>query len=385
MKYARHLQTRLKKHFSTYKQALILLGARQIGKTTLLKHVFPQADYLLVDNERTRTVLESYDIHTYKQVLGQAKELIIDEAHLLSNPGRAAKIIYDQIPNIKLIITGSSALRIKNKSSESLAGRKIDYLLYPLTFSEYLVQKEIESSLNKRIFDQIIVPTRKQYLFSPRELLDYVLIFGQYPEVLNLTQPAEYLLNLADSVIYKDILELNLIDNRAKAKELLKLLAFQIGNLVNYSDLANRLKIDRRTVTRYIEIFEQSFILYRLYPFALKGRDEIGKMPKIYFYDLGLRNALIEDFSSLESRTDTGALFENFIINEVTKINQYYQLGYKLNFWRLKNGTEVDFVFSKKDEIIAAEIKLNSRSINHLFKKRYPQAKMRLVTLENFY
>ncbi|MCA9381920.1 ATP-binding protein [Candidatus Dojkabacteria bacterium] len=387
MNYKRHLETKLKNHFKRYKQAIVLLGARQVGKTTLLKRVFPDADYLLVDNEQTKKVLETYDINTYKQVLGNRSQLIIDELHLLSDPGRAVKIIYDQIEDIQLIVTGSSALHIKNKSSESMAGRKLDYKLFPLTFSEYLVQTEIEDELNFKILDNIInEKSAETNIFSASEILDQILQYGLYPETINLQlQSQEYLTELAESAIFKDIIELELIENRGKAKELLKLLAYQIGNLVNYSEIGERLSIDRRTVERYIDIFEQSYLLYRIYPFSKNKRDEIGKMPKVYFHDLGLRNALIGNFDGSKLRPDRGAMFENFIISELMKIIAYQGSDYEVNYWRLKNGAEVDIVLSKNGKIIGIEVKSGSGQISSSFTSRYPNAKTWMVNRENFY
>lgn len=386
MSYIRHLEKTLKNHFNDYNQAIVLLGARQTGKTTILQRIFPSATYLIVDNEQTKKVLETYDINTYLQVLGGSKQVIIDELHLLSDPGRAVKIIYDQIPNIQLIVTGSSALHIKNKSSESMAGRKIEYKLFPLSFSEYLVQKGIDTQLNNNILENTILDKDKQAkLFSSSELVEHVLAYGLYPEQINMPNPRNYLLELADSAIFKDIVELNLIDNRAKAKELLKLLAYQIGNLVNYSEIASKLSLDRRTVEKYITIFEQSYILFRVYPYSKKGRDEIGKTPKIYFHDLGLRNAIIDNFDISVSRPDLGAMFENFIVSELQKIISYNQLDFKINYWRLKSGSEVDIVLSNENELYALEVKLTKGKTSVAFTNRYPNAKTRVVNKDNFY
>ncbi|HPT08480.1 MAG TPA: ATP-binding protein [bacterium] len=386
----RHLDDKISQHFNKYKQILILLGSRQVGKTTIVKKIFPQADYFLVDNEPIRKILESYDIETYKSLFNKnSAEVIIDEIHLLSDPGRAAKIIYDQLKNIKLIITGSSSFHIKNKTSESLAGRKIDYNIYPLTFSEYLCQKNIEKDLNFNILEKIIKDDSKNfdnvYKFDLENILDNVLIYGQYPYIIDYPQDKKYLLNFVDSLIFKDILELNLIDDKRLAKDLLKLLALQIGNLINYSELAINLKTDQRKIKRYIEIFEQSFILFRLYPYSKNKRYEISKTAKIFFYDIGVRNALIEDFSNLNSRVDKGALFENFIISELIKQNSYLEDNFKFYYWRTKQGSEIDVVLEKGEELIGVEIKYKRRTINKAFKNRYPQAKVKMVTINNFY
>lgn len=384
--YIRHLDQALKSHFSTYKQAITLLGARQVGKTTLLKRLFPHAQYLLLDNSGVKNILETYDLATYRQLLGKSPELIFDELHLLKNPGLAVKIIYDQLPKTHLIVTGSSSFHIKNKTSESLAGRKIDYHLHPLTFSEYLTQKQIEPELNYHILNNIIQPKKfKPHLFSPQEIVNNALLYGLYPELINLPQNIPYLRNLADSVVFQDLLELNLIDNQQKAKELLKLLAYQISNLINYSELGNRLNLDQRTVKKYIDIFEQSFIIFRLFPYSNRARNEITKSPKIYFWDLGLRNAIIDNFDDLRLRSDAGAIFENFIIAELKKINSYQNNPYKIYYWRLKSGSEIDVVLTKNQHLYACEIKLNHSTITPAFANRYPHAQTHIITLKNFY
>lgn len=387
----RHLDLKINKHFEKYKQVLILLGSRQVGKTTIVKKIFPKGDYFLVDNEPIRKILETYDIEAYKTLINEnSKEIIIDEIHLLDNPGRAIKIIYDQLEGVRIIITGSSSFHIKNKTGESLAGRKIDYNIYPLTFSEYLNQKGIEKNLNFNILEKIIDdkkynPKDQLYAFDIKNILNSVLIYGQYPHLIKNPNDERYLLNFVDSLIFKDILELSLIEDKKLAKDLLKLLAFQIGNLINYSELASSLKADQRTIRRYIEIFEQSFILFRLYPYSKNKRDEISKAAKIFFYDTGVRNALIGDFSDLESRVDKGALFENFIISELIKQNAYSDTNFKFYYWRTKQGSEIDVVLEKGNVLIGAEIKYKRKAVNKAFKNRYPEARVRLVTADNFY
>lgn len=384
----RHIDASLQEHFDKYKQVLILLGSRQVGKTTILKRIFPEAQYFLLDNQPTKTILETYDINAYRQLIKQSPEpVILDEIHLLSNPGRAVKIIYDQMPGIKLAITGSSSLRIKNRTSESLAGRKIDYHLYPLSFSEYLYQMGMESELNTRVSDIIAGLSERGSLhnFDLCIVTENVLAYGLYPTLVNNPSDDKYLLNLADSVVFQDLLDLQLIENRATAYSLLKLLAYQVGNLINYSEIANRLNVDPRTVRKYIEIFEQSFIIFRLYPYSTKKRDEIGKTPKIYFYDLGLRNALIDDFSSVSLRRDNGAIFENFIVGEFMKANSYFDLGYAINYWRLSQGAEMDLVLSRGNELVGIEIKYSHKERGSAFQNRYPHAKVGLITIQNFY
>ena len=387
----RHLDKQLSEHFDRYKQVMILLGSRQIGKTTILQKLFPKAEYFLIDNEPIKKIFETYDIQTYKTLIGKnVKYIVIDEVHLLSNPGRAVKILYDQMEDLKITITGSSSLYIKNKTGESLAGRKIDYHMYPLTFSEYLQQNDIEQELNFNILMKVIdskIETLSEGLhrFDIESILSTVLVYGQYPFLIESPQDKKYLLNFVDSLILKDIIELHLIEDKKLASNLLRLLAFQIGNLINYSELADNLNADQRTVKRYIEIFEQSFIIYRLYPYAKNKRDEISKSPKIYFADTGVRNAIIDNFTDLNIRPDKGALFENFIINELIKQNDYAGKGYKFYYCRTKQGSEIDLVMEKNDELIALEIKYKKGVINRAFKNRYPEAKQKVITVSNFY
>src|SRR3989344_712890 len=384
----RYIDSKLQSHFTHGRQIMLLLGARQVGKTTLLKRLFPQAQYFLLDNDPIRANFQTYDIHSYQQFIqpGQ-KTVIIDEIQLLPDPGRAAKIIYDQMPDVKLIITGSSALNIKNRTSESLAGRKIDYHLFPLSFAEYLYQTGAEDELNDSFLQRIISEdlASRPHLFDLAATTQRVLTYGLSPYLIDHPQDTSYLKELSTSVIFKDILELNLIEDRKVAADLLKLLAYQTGNLINYTELASRLNIDVRTVKRYIEIFEQSFILFRLYPFTSKRRDEVGKAPKIYFYDLGLRNAVIGDFTDPFLRREAGALFENFIISESLKHNAYKDLGYQLSFWRTTQGSEVDLILHKKDEIVACEIKMSKGQFSSAFGNRFPDARKRIITMENFW
>lgn len=386
--FKRHIDTKIQTHFAHGRQVLLLLGARQVGKTTLLKRLFPRAQYFLLDNDPVRRNFETYDINSYRQFIRPDNTtVILDEIQLLPDPGRAAKIIYDQMPDIKLIVTGSSALDIKNHTSESLAGRKTDYHLFPLTVSEYLYQTGAQQTLNTIFLERIINGTLASniHTFDLRATLGRVLTYGLNPYLVTSPADVSYLKELAESAIYKDILELNLIENRKIATNLLKLLAYQIGNLINYSELASRLGIDVRTVQRYISIFEQSFILFRLYPCTGNRRDEIGKAPKIFFYDLGLRNAIIEDFSEPFLRRDFGALFENFIISEVLKHNAYNAEEYKLAFWRTTAGAEVDLILHKGTRIIGCEMKISGGKMSTSFKTRFPGAETRIITLDNCY
>jgi len=385
--YIRHLDDPIRAHFTKRREILVLLGSRQTGKTTLVKRLFPDAQYLLVDNEPVRRMLESYDVNVYRSALKSGTtKLIIDEIHLVSNPGRAAKIIYDQLP-IQLILTGSSSFHIKNRTAESLTGRKIDYYLFPLTFSEYLVQTGVEETLNFDLFQRIVQDSWSESyrLFDKGSMLSRVLLYGLYPNLVNNPMDVDYLKNFAESLVFKDILELELIENKRLATDLLKMLAYRVGSLISYAELATSLGADQRTIKRYIELFEQSFLIFRLYPFTGNRRDEIVKSPKIYYYDTGVRNAVIGDFSELDIRPDRGALFENFIIAECVKANAYTGSGYTLRYWRSKQKSEVDLVLTKGNRVIGVEIKYGKTSFSQAFMRRYPGATCKVVTAENFY
>jgi len=386
----RHLDQALKNHFLKYQEVLILLGARQVGKTTIIKRIFPDCQYLIVDNEPIKNALERYDPSVYRQLLNAKNNyVVIDEIHKLSDPGRAAKIFFDQLPQYKLIITGSSSFNIKNKASESLAGRKIDYHLFPLSMNEYLVQNGLEENLSFQFFEKLIKGEKPREIFKPydhKAILDNILVFGLYPAMLSHPSDSAYLINLLDSVVFRDLVELSLLENKSAALSLLKLLAHQIGSLVNYAELADKLGIGAKTVKRYIELFEQSYIIFTLKPFSNRKRDEIGKMPKVYFYDIGLRNALVNNFEPLVSRIDSGQLFENFIVLEILKANYYGNFGYTLNYWRTKSGSEVDLVLTKTNKtIIAIEIKNTKKRINQSFVNRYPEAKMLVLSKHSYW
>lgn len=368
------------------KYTKILLGARQTGKTTLLKNSFPSAVYVNIEKSDYIDVFNSRDVDKIKEVL--AKEsgkdsyntLILDEVQRLDNPGLVSKIIYDEIKDISLVLSGSSSLEIASKISESLAGRKETYSLYPLTVGEYLVQ----TNQVKTLTPLTDIVQKNISLSLPN--LSFLMKYGLYPELLNIDtndKKEKYLLELVDSAILKDIYYLGLVKNTKKIASLLKLLAHQVGQQINYSDLSGRIGVARATIIDYIEILKQTYIIYTLPPFTKKRRDEIGKMEKIYFFDLGIRNALINDFSPVEFRVDYGSIFENFVINELMKLNSYYNWRYKFYYWRTKSGSEVDLILQKDENITAVEIKTRKSAISKAFRDTYPEAKTINITFDN--
>lgn len=388
----RFLDSAIQGHFTRHPQAIIVLGARQVGKTTLVRRIFPDAVYLLVDNEPIRRILDAYDIESYKVLIpGGAETVVLDEIHMLKDPGRAVKILYDQMPGLHIVVTGSSSFHIKNRTGESLAGRKIDYELHPLSFAEYLAQKGIVKGMSFDMLHRFAdpgerIPPERVYPFDIATILDNVLAHGLFPFLVDHPNDTMYLRNFADSLIFKDIIELNLIENKRMAANLLKLLAHQIGNLVNYAELADRLGADQRLVKRYIEIFEQSFLIFRLYPYAVNRRSEIVKSPKIYFHDTGLRNAVIDDFSAMTARQDRGALFENFVIAEALKQNSYSGNKHRLHYWRTKTGSEVDLVIDGPQGLTGVEIKCTRSAVPcKAFANQYPRAALKSVSMKNFW
>ena len=385
MRNKRQIDESIKNHFGKYKQILTLIGPRQVGKTTLLKRVFPDALYLVMDIDPIRKVLESYDTTQYKSLFKDNKLIILDELQLLTDPGRVAKLVYDNFQDLKLIITGSSSLDIKNMTTESLAGRKIEYYLFPLTFGEYLFQTDIEKNLKILDITTVSINNLNAEVYDLNAPLSERLIWGNYPALIDLRADERYLDNLVNSTILKDLLELKAIENKTLALNLLKLLAFQIGSLVSYSEIAQKLMTDHRTIKKYIEIFEKAYIIFRLYPYSTRLRDTIVKAPKIYFYDLGVRNSLINNFNELSVRNDNGFLFENFIISEVIKSNLYEFNKYDLFYWRDRNGYEVDLILSKNNKLTALEIKYTGGTVTKSFISKFPDAQSYVVTKDNFW
>lgn len=374
----------------TTNDVLILFGARQVGKTTLLKNCFPESLYINLEVSNYLEVFNSRDLKRIEQIAQlehghKSKIWILDEVQRLDDPGLLAKVIYDEMKDVHLIISGSSSLEIAHKATESLAGRKQTLTLYPLTFVEKLVQTgKLSQSHRKRGFGHLHFNITDSSKFNTE--LKEAMQYGFYPRLLNLPkkiQKEEYLLELADSIIFKDIYYLNLLKNTRNLASLLKLLAYQIGQQVNIAELSNRLGIARQTVMDYIEILKQTFLIFTLPPYTKKRRDEIAKTEKIYFYDLGLRNALINDFSPVEFRTDYGSLFENFVIGEIIKLNQYYRERFSLYYWRTKWGSEVDLVLVRDGKYKAIEIKTRKGSITSAFKATYPKSEEFVITMDN--
>lgn len=353
----------------TKKKIILILGARQVGKTTLLnsiknKYLIKKKTlYFNCDTEEDRNSINTTSLTELKKICRNSEYLLIDEAQRLDNPGLTLKIIFDNL-NIKIIATGSSSFELKNKLSDPLTGRYLDFVLYPLAFAEI-----------------------KTDVFN----LDKLLLFGLYPEVFLLEKNKDKILllnNISESYLFKDILTWQKIRRSQAIKDLLIAVAYQIGSEVNENELSNRLKIDRKTITSYLDILEKVFIIKRLYPFSKNPRREIGRRYKIYFLDLGIRNSLIGDFNDLAVRRDSGVLWENFILMEKLKMIEYRQQLADQYFWRSYGGGEIDLIEKSKitGKISAFEIKYQSESLSRGAKEFAKQYKIpvKVINTNNF-
>ena len=307
------------------KKIILILGARQVGKTTLVNVIeskfYGQKKvlYLNCDLEEDKKIINTTSLVELNKLNKNIDLLIIDEAQRLDNPGLTLKIIYDNFTT-DIVATGSSSFELKNKLSDSLTGRYLDFILYPFSF------KEVQSDIAH---------------------IEKTIIYGFYPEVFLMKKNEDkivFLNKIIESYLFKDILSFQKVRNSQALKDLLTAVAYQIGSEVNENELASRLKIDRKTVISYLEILEKSFIIKRLYPYSNNPRREIGRRYKIYFIDLGIRNALIGDFNDFNIRKDSGVMWENFIVIEKIKSLENRGELKDIFFWRSYNGAEIYFI-----------------------------------------
>jgi len=359
------IKTKLKSN-----KALIIFGARQVGKTTLLKSIFNKNKttlWLNGDRIEDRALLGKASFTNLNSFLAGKKILIIDEAQRIENIGLKLKIIYDEI-DIQIIATGSSSFNLANKINEALTGRKLEYELYPLSFEEL---------------------TNHSSLFDEYKNLANRLVFGSYPDVIMQEgNKKEILENLANSYLYKDILEWDKIKKSNKILKLLQALAFQIGNQVSYNELAQIIGINSVTIDNYIDLLEKSFVIFRLHSFSRNMRNELKKSKKIYFYDNGIRNALISNFNPIELRNDVGALWENYIMSERIKYTNYHQIYSNKYFWRTKSQQEIDYIEEREGKLFAYEFKWKTHKkvkIPKSFLKAYPDSETHIITPDNYY
>lgn len=353
-------------------KSVILYGPRQVGKTTLAHHILDQLKLKTLridaDEKIYSDVLSSRDLNKIDQLIHGYEVLFIDEAQRIENIGINLKIIIDHHPEMKVLATGSSFFDLANKISEPLTGRIWSIHLFPISCEELLFQNSP---------------------FEYHRNLETYLLYGTYPELLSYPLEKDkiaYLHQISQASLYKDILEFAEIKHANKITKLLQLLAYQAGNEVSLSELGNALELSKETVNRYIDLLEKSFVIFRLSGFSRNLRKEVSKMDKIYFYDLGIRNSLIENFSPLHLRNDAGSLWENFLIIERMKYNHYHQHYWNTYFWRVYTGAEIDYIEEGEGKLHAYEFKWKQKSSRSgdSWLKAYPNAHFSLIHQENY-
>ena len=352
-------------------KAIILLGARQTGKTTLVKQLIKEtgepSTYINCDEPAAQSIFENISTDKWKQLIGKNRIVVIDEAQRINNIGIKLKLAIDQMPDVQLIVTGSSSLDLANSINEPLTGRKWEYYLYPICWGEI---KGFTSYLDRM----------KQ--------LESRLIFGMYPEIImHPGNETELLNNLAGSYLYKDILSFGAIRKPEILFSLLRALALQIGNEVSYNELSSLLGIDKNTVLNYITLLEKAFIIFRLNPLSRNIRNEISTSRKIYFWDNGIRNSLIANYNQLNLRMDTGALWENFLMSERLKLNHYGKHLVNKYFWRTTNRKEIDLIEESGGKFYAFEFKWSTKKIGKIpasFLLAYPTENTLTINRNNF-
>ncbi len=347
-------------------KVILLFGARQVGKTTLCKNLIknnPNSLYLLCEQIAVKNILETQNISTIKAFLGEAKLVVLDEAQVIPDIGKIIKLLHDTHPEIQLIATGSCSFELANRLNEPLTGRALQFMLYPLGFHE------MQSALSS---------------VDLQEALPDCLRFGLYPGIYkeSLAKRSELLINLSNQYLYKDLLIFENIKNSQKINQLLKLLALQLGNAVSIHELATQLGLSRSTVERFLDILEKMFIIIRLGSFSRNLRKELTKKAKYYFYDVGIRNALLNAFAPLDARNDIGALWENFAILERLKF--MHNRGQQPNcyFWRTHDRQEIDYLEESGDHLKGFECKWQNPKryqVPSAFTEAYPQSPIELV------
>ena len=349
-------------------KAIVLIGPRQVGKSTVIKEVLAQKDYLFLDGDDFSVQQQLAEPNTsyLRRLIGDNKIVFIDEAQRIKNIGITAKIIIDQFKDVQLILSGSSAFELNNEINEPLTGRKWEYNMYPISY------EELEKKLG---------------LSEVSKQLEQRIIYGMYPDVFNYpSKEREVLENLINSYLYKDILLLSNIKKADVLQKLTQALALQIGSEVSYNELAQLIGVNKETVSSYIDILEKAYVLYRVNPFSRNLRNEIKTNRKVYFYDTGLRNALISNFNALEIRQDKGALWENFLISERIKYLKYHKIYAKTYFWRTAQQQEIDWIEEIDGKITAYEFKWNARKkpkIPQKFIDAY-QADVKVIDINNY-
>ncbi|APF20437.1 AAA ATPase [Caldithrix abyssi DSM 13497] len=367
----RSLENIILKHLDLNK-IIIIYGARQVGKTTLVKMLLDKIDepYLLLNGDEPdiREILTKATSTRLHALIGNKNVVVFDEAQRIPEIGLVLKLLHDSTKNLKIIVTGSSSLNLADELQEPLTGRKFVFKLYPFSFKEMVNHTS---------------------LLEEKRLLEHRLIYGYYPEIVNRPGSEQILLReLTESYLYKDILSMGLVKKPYILDKLLKALALQIGQEVSFNELGQLIGADKQTVEKYIALLEKSFVIFRLPTFSRNLRNEIKKNRKIYFYDNGIRNALIKNFNSLPLRADVGALWENFFIAERMKYlnNELKPVNYY--FWRTHSQQEIDYLEETGGQLTAYEIKWNPRKkvrFPERFLKTYQPAQTYVIHPKNYF
>jgi predicted AAA+ superfamily ATPase len=364
----RIIQRRIKEKLGDGK-AILLIGPRQTGKTTLIEEIlkeFEASITLNCDDPFIRENLENASLSQLKRIIGKNEVVFIDEAQRVKNIGITLKLITDELKGIQLLVSGSSALDLANEINEPLTGRKWEFHLFPISWSELVAQNGF---------------------LETRQNLENYLIYGTYPDVINNQEnEKETLRELAGSFLYKDLLNYKGIRKPEILDKLLRALALQIGQEVSYNELANLIQVDKATVQTYIDLLEKVFVIFRLPPFSRNLRKEISTSRKIYFYDNGIRNSLLANFAPLDFRQDKGQLWENFLISERIKYLNYQRIWANSYFWRTHDQQEIDYLEEKDGQLSAFEFKWNPKKSTKIpggFKNAYPEHTFEVIHPDN--
>ncbi|MFT4568886.1 MAG: putative AAA+ superfamily ATPase [Saprospiraceae bacterium] len=351
------------------RKIIILTGPRQVGKTSFLKTYFKDQSVIWfnADEADIRQRFANQNLTFIKQLIGDHKIMVIDEAQRISDIGLLLKIIYDNLTEVKVVVTGSSSLELANSINEPLTGRKWEINMYPISTYEMIEHTS---------------------LLEEQRLLEHRLIYGSYPDVINNPgQESELLKELADSYLYKDILTWEDIKKPQTLEKLVQALAFQIGSEFSYNELGQMTGLNHETVQRYMYLLEKAFILFQLPSYSKNLRNELKKSKKVYFYDLGIRNAVIKNFNPINLRNDKGALWENYLIIERLKQKSYYRLHSNDYFWRTHAQQEIDFIEDYNGLLHAFEFKWNPNKkikFSKSFSNAYPDSIRTGVTTDNY-
>ena len=352
------------------KKTIIIYGARQVGKTTLVeelvKNLTEQTLFLNGDDADVRELFTNASATRLHPVIGRHKIVIIDEAQRIPETGLVLKIIHDNFKDIQLLATGSSSFELANKVNEPLTGRKFEFFLHPLSFGEMVSHHGF---------------------LTEKRLLEHRLIYGYYPDIaLNVGEELKLLKNLVSSYLYKDLFVLEQIQKPVLLEKILKALALQTGNEVSFSELAQLLGSDRSTIEKYIDFLEKAYIIFCLNGLNRNVRNEIKKGRKIYFYDNGVRNAVLGNFSPINARADAGPLWENFVISERYKFLSNKDIEFNRYFWRTTQQQEIDYIEEYQGKYSAYEIKWNPgarAALSRTFSNAYPGTEFKIITPEN--